>query len=167
MNIRAVLVIGLAGLMFPAVAQEKGSKHRIQVTFNYDFKHARACRAVDKNKKKSEKAVKEEKTCIRQFIVYDVSAGVEKRAKLMDIPVPAHAHGMVKGISGTTPLLLFEPGKHLISVVAQSGSGAESLANRCMVWVQVPATGASEKPAAKPQKSGAATAVNPPSSKSR
>ena len=76
------------------------------------------------------------KKCIAKFVVYDISG--EKPYKLFTIPVPADASGAVKGISGESQPLLFEPGKHLIGVTAQKDSGEESSPFASAVWVTIP-----------------------------
>ncbi len=127
MKVRVLLAISLAiAFPFPIGAQAAGSTHKITVTFNYDFTRTPACTAEIK------------KDCIEQFNVYDVSAGFKNRAKLMSIPVPAGAHGPMKGISGTTSPLVFEPGKHLLAVTAQTPQGAESDFRLCRAWVSIP-----------------------------
>lgn len=106
--------------------QSSGSKHKISVTFNYDFSQTPVCPA------------KTEKSCIMHFNLYDISAGVQKRTKLVSFPPPADAVGLVKGITATTPPLVFEPGKHLLAVTAQMSKGDESDPNKCAIWVDVP-----------------------------
>ncbi len=134
MKAACALAFALAtALALPAVAGE--SRHKITVTFNYDFTHQAPCSAEIEAKKHRKKS---KKSCIEDFVVYDISAGLPKRTKLMSIPVPQDARGMVKGIVATTPLLLFETGRHLIAVVAQTASGLESDPNRCTVWVTIP-----------------------------
>lgn len=122
----------LALLTGPAWAGQ--SKHRITVTFNYDFTHQAACQPDAK----SHGGEKGDKKCVQEFVVFDISAGEAKRTKLLSIPVPKRPHGMMKGITGTTPLLLFESGRHLIAVVARTQSGLESGLNQCTVWVDIP-----------------------------
>lgn len=123
---KALAFFAAALVLLAGTARAGQSKHRIHVTFDYNFKHVPPCSAKRKTK------------CVEQFVIYDISAGVAHRTKLMTIPVPPHAHGKVKGISATTPLLLFESGKHLIAVVAQSPQGAESDPVLCRVWVTIP-----------------------------
>jgi hypothetical protein len=106
--------------------QSAGSKHKISITFSYDFSHTPVCPA------------KTAKSCVTQFNLYDISAGVQKRTKLMSFPPPAGATGVVEGITATTPLLVFEPGKHLLAVTAQMSKGDESDPNKCTIWVEVP-----------------------------
>jgi hypothetical protein len=107
-------------------AQTSGSKHKITITFNYDFSKTPVC------------AANETKSCITQFNLYDISGGVQKRVKLMSFPPPTGAAGVVKGITATTPLLVFEPGKHLLAVTAQMSKGGESDPTKCTIWVDVP-----------------------------
>lgn len=121
-----LLATVLAALAVTAGTTSSG--HKITVTFDYNFTRLPPCSAK----------VKDEKKCVDLFVVYDASAGWNKRTQLMTIPVPSGAQGTVKGISGTTPLLAFEPGKHLIAVVAQTPKGVQSDPNRCMIWVQIP-----------------------------
>ena len=68
-----------------AGAQGTGSKHKISITFNYDFTQTPVCPA------------KVAKTCVAQFNLYDISAGVAKSTKLMSFAPPAGASGVVKG----------------------------------------------------------------------
>jgi hypothetical protein len=125
-----VKTLGLLTVLF-AVALEAcsrgtDSKHRITVTFDYDFTQTPVCSPTIG------------KTCVQQFNLYDISAGITNRAKLMSFPVPGDANGLVKGITVTTPLLPFKPGKHLLAVTAQLSKGGESDPDQCTVWVQVP-----------------------------
>jgi hypothetical protein len=114
-----------SGAQSPA-AQSPGTKHKISITFNYDFSGTPVCPA------------KNAKSCVTQFNLYDISAGIQKKTKLMSFPPPAGANGNVKGITATTPLLVFEPGKHRLAVTAQMSKGDESDPNRCTIWVDVP-----------------------------
>jgi hypothetical protein len=126
--------VGLRALLFAAVAnvivagrclaQTQPPKHTISVKFDYNFTATPAC---------SQKVTKK---CIAKFVVYDISGG--KPYKLFTIPVPADASGAVKGISGESQPLLFEPGKHLISVAAQKDSGEESSPPASAMWVTIP-----------------------------
>jgi hypothetical protein len=117
-------VVGSVILAGNCLAQTQPSKHTISVTFDYNFTATPAC---------SQKVTKK---CIAKFVVYDISGG--KPYKLFTIPVPADASGAVKGISGESQPLLFEPGKHLIAVTAQKDSGEESSASASAVWVTIP-----------------------------
>jgi hypothetical protein len=113
-------------IAFPIAAQMTEATHKITVTFDYDFTRTPACDAEAK------------KDCVQQFNVYDISDGLKNRTKLMVIAVPPGAHGVMKGISGTTSPLVFEPGKHLLSVAAQTPKGVESDLGLCKVWVSIP-----------------------------
>jgi hypothetical protein len=106
-------------------AQAAGSRHTIAVQFVYDFAATPPCSPAQTAK------------CVQQFALYDISGGAEKRIKLTSIAVPPDAARRVARISGSTPLLLFEPGKHLLAVVAQTPQGTESNPNDCTVWVEI------------------------------
>jgi hypothetical protein len=106
-------------------AQTAGSRHTITVKFVYDFAATPPCSATITAK------------CVQQFALYDISGGVAKRIKLTSIAVPSHIHGRVARISGTTPPLSFEPGKHLLAIVAQTPEGTESNPDDCTVWVEI------------------------------
>jgi hypothetical protein len=123
---KALLLLAIALAAPAAAAQARRSRHKITIKFDYDFTRTPPCSAKVKKK------------CVQRFTVYDISAGWAKRTALMSVPVPPGAHGIVNGISATTPLLLFEPGKHWIAVVAQMPEGAESDPYRCTVWVEIP-----------------------------
>jgi hypothetical protein len=116
-------MIFLAG--FSAADRADGSKHSVTVTFDYNFGLTPAC---------SDKVTD---NCVKQFNVYDISAGVENRTRLFTIPVDPAAKGVVKGITGSSPLLLFAPGKHLISVVAQTPSNQKSDPGACTAWIEI------------------------------
>lgn len=139
----AVLVFLLTGWLFPGVTSsnhlsspvaharqsEHGSKsdsHTVTVKFDYDFKHTPACSAKVREK------------CVSEFVVYDISVGPEKGTKLMTIPVPDGATGLVRGITATTPSRVFSPGRHLISVTAADPSGVESGRPAASIWVVIP-----------------------------
>jgi hypothetical protein len=106
-------------------ARAADGKHTVTVKFDYNFSLTPACTSA-----------KADRRCVQEFVLYDISAGEAKRTRLMTIPVPPNPKGSVKGISATTPPLLFEPGKHFLAVVARMPSGAESTASTC--WVTVP-----------------------------
>jgi hypothetical protein len=108
----------------PCFAQEPSPKHTISITFDYDFTAMPACSPTVKKK------------CVTQFNVYDISG--PKRYKLFSIPAPAEASGPVKGISGSSDPLLFEPGKHLLGVTAQTDNGDESSPYACSTWTRIP-----------------------------
>ena len=116
-----------------------GLKHCVTVSFTYDFAPMHACSA------------KVKRNCIDQFNVYDVSGGADKRIKLFSIPAPAGAATVVKDITGRSPLLTFEPGKHELAVTAQIIGGKESATLAATVWIVVPpvATTTTAPPATK------------------
>ena len=100
-------------------------RHKITVRFDYDFRIIPACSPEMKL------------PCIEQFNFYDISAGTLKRVRLGSIPVPSGASGLVKGIVGTSEMLLFSPGKHMIAVSAQMPNGAESELSECTTIVKI------------------------------
>jgi hypothetical protein len=102
---------------------DAANQHTITVVFGYDFGKIPSC---------AEKPAL--KTCIKQFVVYDVSG---KRFRLFTVPVPEGARGFVSGIKGESPRRIFLPGKHIIAVTAQNGAGVESDVNGATVTVQV------------------------------
>jgi hypothetical protein len=106
--------------------QAQEGTHRISFKFDYDFRETPAC------------SKKVETKCVRQFVLYDLSAGVEKKTKLGTVAVPEHAKGVVKGISATTEPLLFNSGKHLIGVAAEMADGTESDPRKCTTAVRIP-----------------------------
>jgi len=108
-----------------ATARAADGKHTITVKFDYNFSLTPACSSATSDRR-----------CVQEFVLYDISAGEAKRTRLMTIAVPPNPKGTVKGISATTPPLVFEPGKHFLAVVARMPSGAESTASTC--WVTVP-----------------------------
>lgn len=131
MNSACVLTFLLSVLLAP-LAGGGQSSHKITVTFDYDFTHQAPCSSDSKHKHKKRKL------CVQDFVAYDISAGVRNRTKLVSIPVAQNAHGLVNGITATTPPLLFESGRHLIAVVAQTSEGVESDPSQCTVWVNIP-----------------------------
>jgi hypothetical protein len=116
-------IILMAGVS--AAGQADGSRHSVTVTFDYNFGLTPAC---------SDKVTD---NCVKQFNVYDISAGVENRTRLFTIPVDPASKGVVKGITGTSPVLLFAPGKHLISVVALTPSNQKSAPEACTAWIEI------------------------------
>jgi hypothetical protein len=106
------------------LAQSTPVKHAVTVTFDYDFTVTHACSAAVTKK------------CVAQFNVYDISGG--KPYKLFTISAPSGAKGPVKGISGDSQPLLFESGKHLFAVTAQTAGGEESSPRACSTWASVP-----------------------------
>lgn len=109
---------------FTVTAQTPSSKHAVGVTFDYDFTSNHACSPTVTTK------------CVVQFNVYDISS--KPPTKLFTIPVPPGATGPVKGITGESPQLVFEPGKHLLAATAQMADGKESKKHACDVWVEIP-----------------------------
>lgn len=101
------------------------ARHKITVKFDYDFRIIPACSQEAKM------------PCIQQFNFYDISAGIPKRVRLGSISAPSGASGLVKGIVGTSELLLFSHGKHMIAVSAQMPNGAESDLSGCTTIVQI------------------------------
>jgi hypothetical protein len=101
--------------------------HFVSVTFNYDFGKTPACSATVKT------------SCVQEFVAYDISAGVRRRTKLFEIPLPPNPVGLVQGITGKSPTKLdFESGKHLISVSALEPDGTESKHRVCTTWIEIP-----------------------------
>jgi len=107
----------------PAPANDPADRHSITVSFDYDFTKNPSC--AEKPKLKS---------CISQFVVYDVSG---PQIKLFTIPVPDGAHGLVKGITGKSPEKTFLPGQHLIAVTALAADGSESPAGADRVSLNI------------------------------
>jgi len=121
--LRAVLGLVLLAGSADALGQTAPHKHSITVTFNYDFRLTPACTAGAR------------KNCVQEFIVYDLSAGPTNRRRLASKPADSSATGNVKGISIASPKLLFDPGKHLIAVVARTPDGIESDLYKCTIWL--------------------------------
>ena len=109
------------------VSQSKPAQSRrtITFTFDYDFGITPACSATVK------------KDCVQQFHFYDISAGIPKRVPLGSFPVPMGATGLMKGISFTTDRRLFNVGKHMVAVAAQSENGLESDLQKCATIVKI------------------------------
>lgn len=106
---------------------ETHSLHSITLRFDYDFSKTPACSA------------KVTKDCVKQFVAYDISAGVRQRRKLFEIPVPTDPKNQPTPIAATSPTKLdFETGKHLIAVVAQGANGVESKHRACTTWIDIP-----------------------------
>ena len=118
--------LSLCAFFAAALSCAQESEHKITFTFDYDFRATPAC---------SGQLTKE---CVKQFNFYDISLGTAKRVKLGSIPVPAGASGLVRGISGTTELLLFNTGRHRVAVAAQMPNGAESDLNQCATIISIP-----------------------------
>ncbi len=120
----ALLAIFLMSGM-SAAGQADGSRHSVTVTFDYNFGFTPACSEMVTDH------------CVKQFNVYDISAGVENRTRLFTIAVDPASRGIVKGITGTSPMLLFAPGKHFISVTAQTPSNQKSAPEACTAWIEI------------------------------
>jgi hypothetical protein len=99
--------------------------HSITLTFDYDFAKTPAC--SDKVKKQ----------CVAKFNVYDISG--DKPYFLFSAPVPSGAQGLVKGITATSPRMLFAVGKHRIGVSAQEPDGKESAPRDCKTIIEIKA----------------------------
>jgi hypothetical protein len=99
--------------------------HSITLTFDYDFTKTPAC--SDKVKKQ----------CVAKFSVYDISG--DKPYFLFSAPVPDRAQGLVKGITATSPRMLFAVGKHRIAVSAQEPDGKESAPRDCKTIIEIKA----------------------------
>jgi hypothetical protein len=99
--------------------------HSITVQFDYDFTRTPACSA------------KVTISCVQKFNVYDISG--EKPYLLFSVPVPANALGLMKGITATSPRMLFAIGKHRIGVSAQMPNGEKSPPRDCKVIIEIKA----------------------------
>jgi hypothetical protein len=97
--------------------------HTVTVKFDYDFTANPVCTAKLKDK------------CVSKFNVYDISG--MRPYRLFSVPAPADAKGVVKGITATSPRMLFGVGKHRIGVSAESASGKESLPIDCNTIVEI------------------------------
>jgi len=120
-NLRSLLA--LFALVFVSLAVAIPRKHRVTLTFNYDFNLSPACSSAPT------------KNCVKQFNVYDATD--KQHVKLFSIPVPADATGMVKGITGTSPLLSFRAGEHTLVVTAQAADGTESDSGAGTIRIQI------------------------------
>jgi hypothetical protein len=120
-----ILAVILAGAL-ACWAQTTSGKHTITLKFTYDFRKTAAC---------SEKV---RKNCVTQFNLYDLSAGYKNRTKLFSIPVGTVTEAGVKEYTATSPLILFESGKHLIGMAAQTAENVESDPRACKTWVEIP-----------------------------
>jgi hypothetical protein len=97
--------------------------HSITVQFDYDFTKTPVC------------AAKVTPACVKTFDVYDISG--EKPYLLFSIPAPANAQGMMKGITATSPRMLFAIGKHRIGVSALMANGEKSPPRECKVIIEI------------------------------
>ncbi len=103
------------------------SSHFVTLRFDYDFTKTPACSATVKT------------ACVKEFVAYDISAGVKHRRKLFVIPLPPKPVGVVHRIKGRSPTKLdFESGKHLISVSAREPGDKESKHRACTTWIDIP-----------------------------
>jgi hypothetical protein len=107
----------------PPDPNDPANLHIVTVTFNYDFRESPACTPKTKSK-----------TCIKEFVVYDVASG---REKLFTIPPPAGATGIVKGITAKGPEHAIPPGVHYIAVTAVNAAGGESDTEAAKFQVEV------------------------------
>ena len=105
-------------------ASSPPNSHVVAVTFDYDFTKVPACSPTVTAK-----------NCIKQFDVYDITAG---HLKIFSIPTPAGASGVVKGIPGQSPRRVFEPGPHILAVTAESAAGTESEVTGSTTTVVIP-----------------------------
>ena len=123
-----VILAGAAAVLAQTAAgqQTSAGKHTFTVKVVYDFRRTPAC---------SEKI---KKNCVVRFNLYDLSAGYKHRTKLFSIPVGEVREAGVKEFTATSPLLLFESGKHLIGVTAQTPDNVESDPRKCKTWMEIP-----------------------------
>jgi len=98
--------------------------HTLIVSLDYDFTKRHSC------------AEKETQNCVKQFNVYELTNG--QRTRLFSFPAPAGARGPVKGIKGTSGVLMLSAGDHMIGVTATLADGPESYPEACSVIVKVP-----------------------------
>lgn len=108
----------------------ESAKHIMTLTFDYDFTKTPACSATVKVH------------CVAKFSVYDISN--RKPYFLFFAPVPNGAHGLTKGITATSPQLLFAVGKHRIAVSAVEPDGSESPPHECKTIVEIKPTGTAD-----------------------
>jgi len=117
----------------PSSASPKPAPHTISVTFDYNFDRTPAC------------ADKIQHHCVKQFIIYDISAGSRHARQIGTIALPEHPYGLKHGIAGKTDPHVFESGKHLIAVVAQEPEpqahpleSNTAACTSCTIWVNIP-----------------------------
>jgi hypothetical protein len=118
----------------PTATSTESAKHILTLTFDYDFTKTPACSATVKVH------------CVAKFSVYDISS--HKPYFLFYAPVPNGAHGSMKGITATSPQLLFAVGKHRIAVSAVEPDGSESPPHECKTIIEIKPTGAADTSAA-------------------
>jgi len=114
---------GQAQAQAPPDPNDPANHHVVTVTFNYDFRESPACTPKTKSR-----------TCIKEFVVYDVASG---REKLFTIPPPDGATGIVKGITATGSEHAIPPGIHYIAVTAVNAAGSESDTEAAKFQVEV------------------------------
>jgi hypothetical protein len=107
--------------------------HSITVHFDYDFTKTPAC------------STKVTTACVKAFDVYDISG--DKPYLLFSVPVPQNAQGAMKGITATSPRMLFAVGKHRIGVSAQMPNGEKSPPRDCRVIIEIKADNPPSPPA--------------------
>ncbi|HEY4950570.1 MAG TPA: hypothetical protein VIH88_09575 [Candidatus Acidoferrales bacterium] len=107
--------------------------HSITVQFDYDFTKTPAC------------STKVTNACVKTFDVYDISG--DKPYLLFSIPVPQNAQGAMKGITATSPRMLFAVGKHRIGVSARMPDGEKSPPRDCKVIIEIKADNPPNPPA--------------------
>ncbi len=118
----------------PTAASTESAKHILTLTFDYDFTKTPACSATVKVH------------CVAKFSVYDISS--HKPYFLFYAPVPNGAHGSMKGITATSPQLLFAVGKHRIAVSAVEPDGSESPPHECKTIIEIKPAAAADTSAA-------------------
>jgi len=120
------------------------SCHKVTVTFNYDFTRMPSCPAPGKN------------PCIAHFHVYDISGGTANRVLLFSFDPSPGETKLHNGLTGSSPLLLFETGKHELGVTAETNQGGESAPGDSITWIDIP-----------PPSAPSSASPSPPSSHSR
>ena len=118
--------LGFVLLVSACRTPEPPHPHTLVVSLDYDFTKQHAC------------TERETKNCIKQFNVYELTGG--QRLRLFSFSVPAGAHGPVKGIKGTSAVLMLNAGDHIIGVTAALADGPESYPEACSVIVKVPSS---------------------------
>jgi hypothetical protein len=117
----------------PNPAPSGSAMHSITVQFDYDFTKTPAC------------STKVTTACAKTFDVYDISG--DKPYFLFSIPVPQNAQGVMKGITATSPRMLFAIGRHRIGVSAQMPNGEKSPPRDCKVIIEIKADNPPNPPA--------------------
>jgi hypothetical protein len=114
-------------------APNGSAMHSVTVQFDYDFTKTPACSA------------KVTTACVQKFEVYDISG--DKPYLLFSVPVPPNAQGAMKGITATSPRMLFAVGRHRIGVSAQMPNGQKSPPRDCKVIIEIKADNPPNPPA--------------------